>query len=411
MTERWRFPIGGVHPMAPAVVEGVVYAGGECLYALDARTGEERWRVCPRPPTELVERIFASERSDAYRQMTLDGLIDYAERLGIKKGLVSTTPVIDDGTVYAGDSNGAFYAVNALTGERVWNDDDPGMPIVSSPLILGDLIWAGSINKRQTVIDRMTGEYLWEFKADSLVFGPALFSNDIVYFADAGLVFALPVQQIRENQGEVLWQNGYDWPQQSMVVGDISDNGLVYVMDAYPTVKLEAEWSYPVILSMSGDRLFVAARDLERDRGYLAAANKNDGERLWRIPLGIGNGPGEIANDRIVVAERKDVAAFSILDGTELWRTPLGIASSPTLANGAVYVGIRTKEVKGALAMLNLETGSVLSYVEVPDVEGLGSPAMADGLVYVGSVNLESTDGFLFAFDDPLSTPAETREG
>lgn len=405
MTERWRFPIGGVHPMAPTIVDGVVYCGGECLFALDCETGEEMWRVCPRSPdTELAQRLPPIDNSGALLRLVRDGAISYGDWCLTQKGLVSTTPVVQDGNVYFGDTNGALYAVDAGSGQVIWIDDAPGPPHVSSPLILDDVIWAGSINKRQYIHDRATGEPLWHFRAFSLVLGPASLRDGVVYFADESLVTAMPRSEVGKSDGEVLWDRSYTQQyDRSVNQQRAPTTGMVYIVDAYPTVKIEDVLS-PILLAISDDRLVVAARDLDGDRGYLAAVIRSDGTLLWRRPLGLGNGPALVAGSRAVVAEREDVAAFSIDDGSEIWRTSTGIASAPTLAGNAVYVGIRSEFATGALAVVDVETGVVLSLIEVGDVEGLGSPAVANGAVFVGSVNLGRQDGYLFAFDDPIST-------
>jgi len=75
---RWQFATGSYVDSSPAVVDGVVYAGGSDgnIYALDAATGTERWR-------------FA---------------------IGVE---LRFSPAVVNGVVYVGGSDGNVYALEA----------------------------------------------------------------------------------------------------------------------------------------------------------------------------------------------------------------------------------------------------------------------------------------------------------
>jgi eukaryotic-like serine/threonine-protein kinase len=89
--------------------------------------------------------------------------------------------------------------------------------------------------------------------------------------------------------------------------------------------------------------------------------------------------------------------AIDTSTGVVLWSYKTGyyIYSSPAIANGVVYVGSDDKSVYA----LNATTGAMLwgyrtgSYV-------ISSPAVVDGVVYIGS-----TDHHLYAFHLPGKTP------
>lgn len=83
----WKFASGpSDHPYisTPAVVDGSIYfgSGDKNVYALDAKTGEERWR-------------FATNN-------------------------VNSSPAVVDGTVYIGSDDKNFYALDAKTGVELW---------------------------------------------------------------------------------------------------------------------------------------------------------------------------------------------------------------------------------------------------------------------------------------------------
>lgn len=83
----WRFETGGKVKSAPAVAEGGVYFGSMDgnIYAVDAKSGQERWRF--RVPTGIPVR---------------------------------SSPAVSDGVVFVGDDRNYLYALDAETGQELW---------------------------------------------------------------------------------------------------------------------------------------------------------------------------------------------------------------------------------------------------------------------------------------------------
>ena len=102
-TQAWTFEAVGDAYSSPAVAKGVVYFGGidedfgtgahgevgvkdVHLYAVDAQTGQEKWR-------------FATG------------------------GAVFSSPAVADDVVYFGSADAGFYAVDAASGSEIWRFD------------------------------------------------------------------------------------------------------------------------------------------------------------------------------------------------------------------------------------------------------------------------------------------------
>ena len=88
----------------------------------------------------------------------------------------------------------------------------------------------------------------------------------------------------------------------------------------------------------------------------------------------------------------RNVYALNATTGAELWNYPTRgeVFSSPAVANGVVYVGSGYPD--NLLYALNATTGALLwSYATGFPV--YSSPAVANGVVYVGS-----EDGNVYAF-------------
>jgi len=99
-----------------------------------------------------------------------------------------------------------------------------------------------------------------------------------------------------------------------------------------------------------------------------------------------------VANGVVFIGGGTDnnVYALKAKTGHKLWSYQTGnwVGSSPAVANGIVYVG----SLDGNVYALNASTGAKLwSYTTGNAVES--SPAVANGMVYVGS-----DDGKVYAF-------------
>ncbi|WP_323676147.1 PQQ-binding-like beta-propeller repeat protein [Halorubellus sp. PRR65] len=114
-------------------------SGGHPLVAVDAATGRERWTFAGRGDAAFTPR--AAVRAPGSTAGTADAVVYAAGTNGGLRaiaggrqrwrtrlpGRVVDGPVVAAGTVYATDTRGVLYAVDASTGERAW-DVDLGLP-------------------------------------------------------------------------------------------------------------------------------------------------------------------------------------------------------------------------------------------------------------------------------------------
>ena len=105
---RWKFKTGDVVHASPAYANGVVYFGSwdSYFYALDARTGAEKWR------------FHGGE----------DPLIH--NQVGFQ-----SSPAVVDGVVYTGCRDSNLYALDAATGREKWRYNNGGSWVISSPAV------------------------------------------------------------------------------------------------------------------------------------------------------------------------------------------------------------------------------------------------------------------------------------
>ncbi|HKE42674.1 MAG TPA: PQQ-binding-like beta-propeller repeat protein, partial [Casimicrobiaceae bacterium] len=105
---RWKFETGDVVHASPAYADGVIFIGSwdSYFYAIDARTGSEKWR------------FHGGE----------DPLIH--NQVGFQ-----SSPAVINGMVYTGCRDSNLYALDAATGKEKWRYNAGGSWVISSPAV------------------------------------------------------------------------------------------------------------------------------------------------------------------------------------------------------------------------------------------------------------------------------------
>jgi eukaryotic-like serine/threonine-protein kinase len=208
----WRASTGGRVRSSPAVADGRVYVGSADgrVYAFDLATGALEWRY-DTEGVKLESRNFGYDRRTVQSSPAVSGgtvfvgardgflyAIDAATgqlrwRFDHKISWVNTSPAVHDTVVYAGSSDGQFVqAVHSGTGRELWRAK-AGVTW-SSPTVAGDVVYAGDGAGRVNAFDRRTGDPLWSFRTGSQVYGSPVPAGDLVIVGSTdGGVYALRV--------------------------------------------------------------------------------------------------------------------------------------------------------------------------------------------------------------------------
>lgn len=215
--ERWRFDAKGPMRSAPAVDDDAVYfASADQFYALDRRTGLERWRASISRDNDAREGLFRSHPlvvdGTVYVGSTDGGLYAFDVRTGVEEWRLDTgdaiyaSPAFADGLVYIGSTNGNLYAVSASTGEERWRvrltqggssggpDDDMR--------VAGGVVYVNGQGGRVHALDAQTGSEIWRNEGDSAV-APA-FAGGVLYVGGGRVEKHLRALDARS--GEELWR-------------------------------------------------------------------------------------------------------------------------------------------------------------------------------------------------------------
>lgn len=320
----------------PIVAEGRVYTMDSDfeIRAFDAQTGKRIWSYEPDIPDEDDEAF--------------GGGISYADR-----------------AIYASTGYAKVFALNAVTGQLVWESTAPG-PIRAAPSIGEGKVLAISIDNRLTAFDADTGEEVWfhaGFAETAGLLGgasPAVTQRTVVVPYSSGELYSLRLSTGRPNWSDSLVSGRRVDALASLsdIRGrPIVDRGLVYAIShGGRMVALDLEsgaraWDRRIggiqTPWVAGEFLYVVTLDQT-----VLCITRRGGRVKWATPLPNYEDPEDLedpitwvgpvlVSDRLLVGNSLgELWSMSPYDGKPLGRMDLGdpISVPPVVADGTVYV-------------------------------------------------------------------------
>lgn len=269
---------------------GTVYVGSydHNLYALDAASGEFRWKfptnggIVTRPAITNELIFVGSEDGNLHAVLTKTGKLAWTLPVDHP---IRSSPKVADGHVFFGCDDGFLYGVNILSMRRVLKVD-AGIAVRSSPCVLNDLIYFGNEGGDFLCID-FRGQTRWRFRAKRAITSSPLVMQGIVYFTSLdGSVYALDAKN-----GWVVWRyrmmkGSISSPcraENYVIVG--SADGNLYCLDANNAREI---WKYQTNHQVSG------SPTVHKDLVYCGSADGN----LYCLELKTGRLRWKFATDR-----------------------------------------------------------------------------------------------------------------
>ena len=203
--ERWVYPrtgsIGAIVG-SPVIANETIYisSSGGMVYALDIRYGDFKWKSEP-----LADKLWTSPTvmGDILYVSTFDGhiyalsaetgeLLDWS--FEAEAGFASS-PVIYEDIIYVGSFDRHLYAVKIGSDVPLWKfpgEKPAGNWFWASSVVNEGIVYAGCLDGKLYAIEAKTGEKLWEFDAESpIVSSPVLMGNLLIVAAESGNVYVI----------------------------------------------------------------------------------------------------------------------------------------------------------------------------------------------------------------------------
>ncbi|MFD7188637.1 PQQ-binding-like beta-propeller repeat protein [Streptomyces sp. NPDC059914] len=164
---RWHFESPAVFLSPPAFAPGPAVTGGGVyladylgtVYALDASTGKDRWRIATEarqsaePVLVAAGNVHVGSGSALY---TLDAVTGTPKWRFAAGGEVVGSPVVADGRVHFGSADHVLYTLDAVGGQLRWKLATGG-EITGSPVAQGGVVYACSKDRCVYALDALKG--------------------------------------------------------------------------------------------------------------------------------------------------------------------------------------------------------------------------------------------------------------
>ncbi|GAA3378276.1 MULTISPECIES: PQQ-binding-like beta-propeller repeat protein [Streptomyces] len=164
---RWHFEAPAVFLAPPAFAPGPAVTGGGVyladylgtVYALDAATGKDRWRIAtePRPASDPVLVANGSVHLGAGSALyTLDAVTGTPKWRFAAGGEITGPPVVADGRVHFGSADHCLYTLDAAGGQLRWKLATGG-EITGAPVAEAGVVYACSKDRCVYALDAAKG--------------------------------------------------------------------------------------------------------------------------------------------------------------------------------------------------------------------------------------------------------------
>lgn len=226
--------------------------------------------------------------------------------------------------LFFGDSDGYVYALDAATGDKLW-EFKTGDKIWATPTVIGDMVLIGSFDKKLYALDIDDGSEVWNFKTEGAVISTPLVENGTVYIGS----FDKHLYAVNAADGGLKWQF-------------LSENWF---------------WSKPIIYNST---VYAGCLD-----GKVYALRADNGGEITEFDLGSAVSSEPVVVDSSLIFASRDGVVYAIDTGPNELNRIVDIEEDVygplAVVEGVVY--IHTQEL--TVHRINAETGAVLRAISL----------------------------------------------
>lgn len=339
----WTHPLGAPTWAPPVVLDGVIYVGTSDgkFHAVRAADGRALWtwaglnRIDGGATVSRDAVYFLDGKVNLVALNRADGTVRWSAALHDEKlaggpapdnptfNHRTAIPLLHDGVLYAGSSDGGLYAVDAVTGTKLWRHDARA-PIFSSVGLHGrNTLMFGTMDGSVVWLDRRTQKEVLRVKTGGgVVTTPVVVGDRLIVGSRDYMLYGFNVAD-----GTVAWKFSYwfSWVESTPVVRDdliyagASDYSRVTVLDPatgrthWATEVHGMNWGSPLVTDKS---VFTgtASQNIPGTAinhvGGIVALDRATGAVLWQLlapPAADGRFGGyagtlALAGDKIIAA-------------------------------------------------------------------------------------------------------------
>ncbi|MEZ5493709.1 MAG: outer membrane protein assembly factor BamB [Pseudomonadales bacterium] len=270
--------------------------------------------------------------------------------------LLSLTPAVNGGTIYAANADGGVLAISRASGDVRWKID-LDTALVGAVGAGADMVFVSPANGGVIALDAASGAERWRAKTSSQVLAAAATDGDVVVAqsTDAQVkAFDAASGRVRwsyKSSQAVLTLRGNSSPViQSGSVFVAFDNGKVAVLDASTGLM---QW----------------------ERRFIVPSGRSELERI----IDVQADPVLTSTDVIVASYQGAIVDIAQESGQIKWEQKASVVQSMATADDVIFL----VEGNDTVRALSMATGSEIWKAEGFDNRGLSSPAVIGAYVAV----------------------------
>jgi len=217
--EKWRYEVGGLilgtpnRLLVPATDEEterkaviVISQADGALHCVDLTDGQPIWKTegisrCDGSPSVgdgLV--VFGSCVAALHVFSAADGRLERDIEVGTDSEVAGGVAV-DGDTVVTGSRSGRVLHADLRTGATIWVNDDSNFEVFSTPAVSRDYVVFAANDGYVYAVDRETGAKRWSFDTNGMPSSPVIAGDKVVITAD-GFLYT-----VRLEDGALVWSH------------------------------------------------------------------------------------------------------------------------------------------------------------------------------------------------------------
>lgn len=193
---KWNFSLPKGGPTGISFFKGILYfAANDNIIAFDTASRTIKWSyhtndVVYSNPL-VIDGVLYANCDDmflyAINADTGDLIWQFKQSAPIVRGGNYSSPTFANGMIYFSSIDGYLYALN-LDGTLKWkilNPRSPGATISSGPCVVNDIVYSADAAASLIAVDANSGTFLWEYRGSGLFNASPTVANGTLYIADS----------------------------------------------------------------------------------------------------------------------------------------------------------------------------------------------------------------------------------